>query len=510
MSTQESVTGFTTADLPDGRIFVAGAFRDGRGAEIESRFPADNSLNRVMREAGPEDLAEAMVAAQKAAANPGWRDLLPHRRADYLYRIGQGIAENANRISYIQSRDTGKTLRETHALAMSAAGTFRYFAAALETMEESITPSRGPWMTFSRYEPIGVVAAITPWNSPIASDAQKVAPALAAGNAVVLKPATWSPLVGLEFARIVSEAGLPPGLLSVLPGGGQTIGDGLVSHPATGRISFTGGTKVGHAIAEKAAQRLVPVSLELGGKSPTIVFPDADMDQALAGILYGMFSSSGQSCIAGSRLFIHRSIYKSFLERLVAATKELRVGHPFDPNTQVGPLIHPAHVTSVARWVDVARSEGGRILTGGARPVGDAYKEGYYYLPTVIDEVDNKATICQEEVFGPVLVAMSFDTEDDVIRMSNDNQYGLACGIWSQDIGRAMAIGKAITAGTVWINTYKQFSISTPFGADKESGIGREKGLEGLRAYMRQKSYYLGDPGVYLPWALPAMKDRDV
>lgn len=388
---------------------------------------------------------------------------------------------------------------------MSAASTFRYFAAALETMEEAITPSRGPWMTLSRYEPLGVVAAITPWNSPIASDAQKVAPALAAGNAVILKPATWSPLVGLEFARIVAESGLPAGLLSVLPGGGQTIGDRLVSHPAIGRISFTGGTKVGHAIASKAAERLVPVSLELGGKSPTIVFPDADIDQALAGILYGMFSSSGQSCIAGSRLFIHRSIYNEFLTRLVSATKALKVGHPFDPDTQVAPLIHPAHVANVARWVDIARAEGGRILAGGMAPDGEAYKGGYYYLPTIIDGVDNTATICREEVFGPVLVAMPFDDENDVIAMSNDNQYGLACGVWSRDLGRAMAVGKAITAGTVWINTYKQFSISTPFGADKESGIGREKGLEGLRAYMRQKSYYISDPGVKIPWALSAL-----
>ncbi|MFT8806047.1 MAG: aldehyde dehydrogenase [Acetobacter aceti] len=500
-----SAMDFTTADLPDGRIFVAGTFREGRGPQIESRFPADDSLNRVMREAGPEDLDESVSAAQKAAADPAWRDLLPHRRADYLYRISQGITANADRIAYIQSRDTGKTFRETHALAMSAASTFRYFAAALETMEEAITPSRGPWMTLSRYEPLGVVAAITPWNSPIASDAQKVAPALAAGNAVILKPATWSPLVGLEFARIVAESGLPAGLLSVLPGGGQTIGDRLVSHPAIGRISFTGGTKVGHAIASKAAERLVPVSLELGGKSPTIVFPDADIDQALAGILYGMFSSSGQSCIAGSRLFIHRSIYNEFLTRLVSATKALKVGHPFDPDTQVAPLIHPAHVANVARWVDIARAEGGRILAGGMAPDGEAYKGGYYYLPTIIDGVDNTATICREEVFGPVLVAMPFDDENDVIAMSNDNQYGLACGVWSRDLGRAMAVGKAITAGTVWINTYKQFSISTPFGADKESGIGREKGLEGLRAYMRQKSYYISDPGVKIPWALSAL-----
>ncbi|MFT8675464.1 MAG: aldehyde dehydrogenase [Acetobacter sp.] len=495
------VSDFTLDDLPDGRIFVAGTFRQGQGAEIESRFPADGSLNRVMREAGEQDVDDAIAAARLAVEDAHWRDLLPHQRADYLYRIARGLADNVERIAFIQSRDTGKTLKETRALAMSAASTFRYFAAALETMEEAITPARGPWMTLSRFEPIGVVAAITPWNSPIASDAQKVAPALAAGNAVILKPATWSPLVGLEFARIVAEAGLPPGLLSVLPGGGHTVGDRLVSDPAIGRISFTGGTKVGHAIAEKAARRLVPVSLELGGKSPTIVLPDADLDQALAGILYGMFSSSGQSCIAGSRLFIHSSIYDSFLERLVAATRALKVGHPFDPATQVAPLIHPTHVANVARWVDIARAEGGRVLVGGAAPDGAEYAQGNYYLPTIIDGVGNSATICREEVFGPVLVALPFETDADVIAMANDNQYGLACGVWTRDIVRALAIGRAVTTGTVWINTYKQFSISTPFGADKESGMGREKGLEGLRAYMRQKSYYIDTVHQVIPWA---------
>nr|WP_220795210.1 aldehyde dehydrogenase [Gluconacetobacter sacchari] len=487
--------------MPDGRIFLAGTFREGRGTEIESRFPADGSLNRVMREAGEQDVADAIAAARKAQQDHAWRDLLAHQRADYLYRIAHGLAANADRIAYIQSRDTGKTLKETRALAMSAAGTFRYFAAALETMEEAITPSRGPWMTLSRFEPIGLVAAITPWNSPIASDAQKVAPALAAGNAVILKPASWSPLVGLEFARIVAEAGLPPGLLSVLPGGGQSVGDRLVNDPAIGRISFTGGTKVGHAIASNAAKRLIPVSLELGGKSPTIVLPDADLDQALAGILYGMFSSSGQSCIAGSRLFIHRSLYHDFLERLVAATRALKVGHPFDPQTQVAPLIHPDHVANVDRWVDIARAEGGRVLAGGHRPKGASWDDGYYYLPTIIDKVTNEAAICREEVFGPVLVAMPFDTEEDVIRMANDSQYGLACGVWTRDVTRALAIGRAITAGTVWINTYKQFSISTPFGADKESGAGREKGLDGLRTYMRQKSYYMDTSHHVIPWA---------
>ena len=318
-------------DLPEGKLYFAGKWREGRGAEITSTFPADRSLNRVLRGASAEDVDLAVEAAQRAQRDPSWRNLRPHERASYLYSIAEGIAREADRISYVQSRDTGKTLAETRALAMSAAGTFRYMAALLETSEEALTPQRGDALTLSVHEPLGVVAGITPWNSPIASDAQKVAPALAAGNAVLLKPASWSPLVCLELARIVEAAGLPPGLFSVLPGAGGVVGERLVTHPAIRKVSFTGGTEVGRALAQKAAAKLMPVSLELGGKSPTIVFADADLDVALAGVLFGIFSSTGQSCIAGSRLFVQRAVYEEFVSRLVAATEALRVGHSFEP-----------------------------------------------------------------------------------------------------------------------------------------------------------------------------------
>lgn len=489
-------------ELPDGRIFVGGEFRTGRGAEIVSLFPADGSINRIFRGASDEDVTLAIARAHEALATSGWQQCLPHERAARLYAIADGIARNAGRISYIQTRDTGKTLRETHALAMSAAGSFRYFAAALETMEEAITPPRGPYMTLSCHEPIGIVSAITPWNSPIASDAQKVAPALAAGNAVLLKPASWSPLVSLEFARIVHEAGLPAGLLSVLPGSGRVVGERLVRDPAIGRISFTGGTGVGHGIARHAAERMIPVSLELGGKSPTIVFPDADMKQAVAGILYGIFSSSGQSCVAGSRLFVHDSIYDEFIGHLVAATRALKVGHPFDPQTQVAPLVHADHLREVENWVGIAREDGGKVLVGGARPDQHSGLEGgYYYLPTIVEGLPNNSRLCREEVFGPVLAVQRFSSEEDMVALANDNQYALACGIWTRDVVHALKLGRRITTGTVWINTYKQFSVSTPFGGEKESGMGREKGLEGLRAYMKQKSYYIDMAQTPLPWA---------
>lgn len=490
--------------LPDGRLYLGGTWREGQGAEITSVFPADGTVNRVMRGTSTADGEEAIALAK--AAQPAWGALKPFERARVLYRIADGIEANATRISRIQSRDTGKTLTETAALAASAAGTFRYFAAVAETMDDELTARRGTAMTLSVHEPLGVVAAITPWNSPIASDAQKVAPALAAGNAVILKPASWSPLTALELARIVDEAGLPKGLLSVLPGSGREIGNLLVEHPDIAKVSFTGCTSTGRTLARKAAEKLMPVSLELGGKSPTIVFADADMDLAIAGILFGVFSSSGQSCIAGSRLFVERSIYDGFVKRLAAATRALKVGHPFEAGTQVAPLIHMDHRAEVADHVARALDEGAELLCGGAAPEGAEYETGSYYLPTILAGVDNTARICREEVFGPVLVVMPFDDEADVIAMSNDNDYGLACGIWTRDFPRAWRIGSAIKAGTVWHNTYKQFSISTPFGGDGDSGVGREKGRQGLRAYMTQKSFYTDLSGAPHPWAGAAME----
>lgn len=284
-------------EMPDGRLFVAGVWEEGTGAEITSIFPADGSVNRVLRGASREDGLLAIARARVAQADLAWRDLKPHERARYLYRIADGIEANIERIAHIQTRDTGKTLAETRALAASAAGTFRYFGAVLESADETLTAQRTDSLTMSVWEPLGLVAAITPWNSPIASDAQKVAPALAAGNAVLLKPASWSPLVSLELARIIEEAGLLQGLFSVLPGAGREIGNLLVEHPDIARVSFTGGTATGRLIARQAAEKLMPVSLELGGKSPTIVFEDADQELAAAGVLFGIFSSTGQSCL---------------------------------------------------------------------------------------------------------------------------------------------------------------------------------------------------------------------
>ncbi|MFF0046156.1 aldehyde dehydrogenase [Streptomyces sp. NPDC005498] len=486
-------------------VLAAGQWRQGRGAPIETVDPATGQVIATVHAASLDDVEDAVTAAVRAAHDPAWRELPAHLRARLLHRIADLVDRDADRLSALQTADTGKCRTETRALVLSAAGTFRYTAAALETAEDAITPSRGPYVTMSVHEPIGVVGAITPWNSPIASDAQKLAPALAAGNAVVLKPAEWTPLVALALGRLVhqalTEAALPTALLSVLPGRGSVIGDAIVRHPAVGKITFTGGTNTGRTLAHAAADKLIPVSLELGGKSPTIVFDDADLEQALAGVMYGVFSSSGQSCIAGSRLFVARSRYEEFVGELVARTEKLRVGPGTDPDTQVAPLVHHKHRDSVAAYVDLAREEGATVRCGGAAPEGDSYRDGAYYLPTVLDGLPNTARVCQEEIFGPVLVALPFDDEDDLVAQANDSVYGLACGLWTRDHAKAWRVARRIDAGTVWINTYKQFSISTPFGGLKDSGIGTEKGRDLIRGYQRQKSLYWGTGTAPLPWA---------
>lgn len=472
------------------KILVGGRWRVGRGPVIQSVNPADGSVIAEFAGAGKEDVNESVARGKAAMSDPSWRDLKPHVRATYLHRIGREIDTNVEQLAKLQMLDTGKCLAETKALATSAANTFRYFAATLETLEDELTPSRGDYLTMSVHQPIGVVGAVTPWNSPIASDAQKLAPALAAGNAVVIKPATWAPLVSLELGRLCQSADLPDGMVSVLPGAGSTIGTAIVEHPDVGKVSFTGSTATGRGIAIAAARKLMPVSLELGGKSPTIVMSDADIEHALNGVIYGIFSSTGQSCIAGSRLFIARELYDSFLDRLVIRTKALRVGLPADADTQVAPMISTAHRDSVAAYVGLALSEGAELLCGGAIPSGAPFDEGAFYLPTILAGLDNKARACQEEIFGPVLIALPFNNEEDLVEQANDSVFGLACGIWTKDYKTAYRLARRIDAGTLWINTYKQFSSSTPFGGMKESGIGREKGRAGIRAYMQQKSIY--------------------
>lgn len=487
------------------RILVAGRSVVGTGPVLTVRNPADGSVLAEVRSAGPEQVDEAVRHAAAAAADTSWRAALPAQRAALLRAVADKVEARAETLARLQTANTGKTLAETRALVASAIGTFRYFAGVVETAEDQLTPPRGPYLTMSVHEPIGVVGAITPWNSPIASDAQKVAPALGAGNGVVLKPAEWTPLVSLALGDLVADAiaavGAPSGLLSVLPGPGPATGEAIVTHPLVGKVTFTGGTSTGRRIGALAAAKVMPVSLELGGKSPTIVCEDADLDQAVAGILFGIFSSSGQSCIAGSRLFVHARIYAEVLERVVAGARALRVGPGTDPRSQVGPLVTVEHRDRVASYVEAARAAGGTVRCGGRPPADPDLAAGSYYLPTVIDGLPASATVCQEEIFGPVLVVLPYDDEDRLVEEANGTVYGLAAGIWTADYRRAWNLARRLEVGTIWINTYKQFSISTPFGGWKASGIGREKGVEGLRAYQRQKSLYWDLSGTPLPWA---------
>ena len=480
---------------------VAGEWRLGGGDVYESLYPATGEPIARLRAASLADVDEAIERAHHAFLTSGWAQMLPHQRAGVLHRVAQLIREQSETLAQKQRLDNGKPISETRNLVASAAGTFQFFAAALETLEDTITPSRGPFVTMSVHEPMGVVAAITPWNSPIASEAQKLAPALAAGNAVVVKPAEVTPLMALELARICEEAGVPKGIVSVLPGKGSVIGDAITKHPLVKRVSFTGGTTTGKHIAHIAADKMMPVSLELGGKSPTMVLEDADLDHAVNGVLYGIFSSSGESCIAGSRLFVARPIYDEFLTRLAEGANALRVGDPAAEDTQMGPLITAKHREGIERYVELGVSEGGRIRTGGVRPHGNGLDRGYFYTPTILEGLGNNARISQEEIFGPVLVAMPFDNEQELIQQANDSVYALAAGVWSRDFKRAWRLGRAVQAGTVWVNTYKQFSVSTPFGGWRDSGLGREKGREGIFQYMEQKSMYWGTNEQPLPWA---------
>ena len=483
-------------------IYIAGEWRLGRGNVIQSLFPADNSVNAEISTATLEDVEEAIIKADQAWRKPEWRDSLPHERAKILYRVADIIEARVDELSKLQTRDNGKPLSETRALVMSAAATARFNAAACETFDEELTTQRSSdFMTISVHEPVGVVAAITPWNSPIASEVQKLAPAIAAGNAVILKPAEATSLIALELAKIFEEAGLPKGILSVLVGRGSVIGDAIAQHPLVRKISFTGGTSTGRHLAHVAAEKLITTSLELGGKSPTIVLPDADIEIAAKGIAYGIFSSAGQACIAGSRLFIHQSIYETLLKRLMEITEGLRVGHPEQLNVHMGSLINQKHLESVHRYVELAKAEGGKVITGGEAITDGEFANGSFYKPTIITGLSNSAQTCQEEIFGPVLVVIPYENEQDLIAQANDSCFGLAAGIWTENYRKAWKIARTLEVGTVWINTYKKFSISAPFGGFKDSGIGREKGRLGILSYMQQKSIYLGLNEQANPWA---------
>jgi len=473
-------------------FFVNGEWTHGTGSTFESINPADGSVAAVIAEAVEPDVEAAVQAAHFALERPSWRDLKPHERARLLAGFADAIDHDRDGLARAQMEDNGKTVAECRSQATAAAAVVRYYAAVCETFEDAITPSRGDFLSLSIHEPAGVIAAVTPWNSPLTLEAQKFAPILAAGNAVILKPSEITPQVSLRYADLAARAGFPPGIFNVLTGFGRPLGEALVRHPGVDMITFTGGTATGRLVAGIAAERLIPVMLELGGKSPNVVFEDADVEHAVAGAAYGIFASGGQSCIAGSRIFVHDGIYDRFVPRLVDCARRLRIGPPTDPATEVAPMASFPHREQVQRQVERARTDGAEVLWGGAPPPDDSLRAGSYFTPTVLALPDNSLAIAQQEVFGPVASVLRFRDEDDLVQQANDTVFGLACGLWTADYKRALRVARRIKAGTIWINTYRQTSISTPFGGVKASGLGREKGVAGMRVYMAQKSIYLG------------------
>ena len=467
---------------------------DAATAPLVSVNPADGRVNHEVAAAGADAVDRAVRDAAQAASQRSWRAMLPPQRARILSRIADLMERDGENLAKLQMIENGKVWSECTAQVKSAAATFRYYAGVCETTGSELTPARGAYLSMTVYEPYGVVGAITPWNSPLTMEAQKVAPALAGGNAIVLKPSEITPSTGLALGQIALEAGLPPGLLNVVPGTGQQAGAALVEHPLVRMVSFTGGTESGRRIAQVAARKLMPVGLELGGKSPHIVFDDADLDEAVEAVAGGIFEGSGQSCVAGSRMFVQRTVYDAVMRKLVDVACSLRVDMPDVPGAQMGPMATFAHRDRVEGMVESARAEGAQIIAGGTRPLGERLAGGAFYQPTVIAGIDNSARIAQQEIFGPVLCMLPFDSEDDLVAQANGTAYGLAAGIWTADYRRGWRVARALEAGTVWINTYKQLSISTPFGGFKESGLGREKGITGMRLYQQPKSIYLGMP----------------
>ncbi|WP_176053390.1 aldehyde dehydrogenase [Paraburkholderia caribensis] len=473
-------------------FLIGGEWVQGTGSAFDSTNPANGKLNKRVAGASAADVDQAVRNAHRAQRDPKWRNTLPHERARLLHRVADLIVERGDLLANVQMRENGKLFSECRTQAAAAAGAFRYFAGIVETMVSEVAPSRGPHVANVIYEPFGVVAAITPWNSPLTLEAQKVAAAIAAGNAVVLKPSEFTPGPALELGRIFLDAGFPPGILNVVTGLGGETGLALVQHPDVRMISFTGGTATGRAIGRIAAERLVPVALELGGKSPHIVFADADLDAAVDGVVSGIFTSSGQSCIAGSRLFVEREIYDDFLARVVERTRALKVGLPDVAGSQIAPLSSFVHRERVESYVKSAREDGGTILIGGKRPDAPELQAGAFYEPTIIAGLTNAAKACRDEIFGPVLCVLPFDGEDDLVEQANGTTFGLGCGIWTESYKKAWRVARAIESGTVWINTYKELSVAVPFGGFKDSGVGREKGYYGIRVYQEPKTILWG------------------
>jgi (Z)-2-((N-methylformamido)methylene)-5-hydroxybutyrolactone dehydrogenase len=438
------------------------------------------------------DVDCAVQAAHLAFTTGPWSTMSATDRGLLMHRVGDLISREARRLAEIEVRDNGKLWAEMSAQLAYIPRWFHYFGGLADKIEGRVVPiDKKGYFNYTRREPVGVVAAITPWNSPLLLATWKIAPALAAGCTVVLKPSEFTSASALEFVRLFDEAGFPPGVVNVVTGLGGEVGKALIEHPLVRKITFTGSDATGREINALAARQFKHVSLELGGKSPNIVFDDANIDDAINGAISGIFAATGQTCIAGSRLLLQRGIHDTFVERMVKLAATARMGDPMDPSTQVGPVTTPLQYEKILGYIDVARREGARLVLGGARAARPECGTGRFVEPTIFTGVRNEMRIAQEEVFGPVLSVISFDNEDEAVRIANDSRFGLGAGVWTRDMGRAIRMAERVQAGTVWVNTYRAGSFMSPFGGFKDSGLGRENGQEAVDAYLQTKSVWL-------------------
>ncbi len=473
------------------KMLLGGEWRDGAGGgTMDVVNPATEEVVATVASAGREDVDAAVEAACRAFNGP-WSRLSARERGRLVWKLGERLLEQADEMARLETLHNGKPIFESRQIDIPAAAEcYQYYAGWADKVQGETVPVKGDYFTYTLLEPLGVVAAIVPWNFPLLLASWKVAPALACGNTVILKPASQTPLTALALGRLALEVGFPPGVLNVVTGPGSSVGQWLVEHPGIAKIAFTGDTNTGRAIMRGAADTLKTITLELGGKSPNIVFEDADLDAAVRGATNGIFYGKGEVCAAGSRLLVQRSIKDAFLDKVAGRAKKMRPGDPMDPKTRLGAIASKGQFERVLRYIDTGRREGGVVLAGGgATDIGTG--KGFFIEPTIFDRVAPDMTIAREEIFGPVLATIEFADEDEAIERANQSGYGLAAAVWTRDIKRAHYVARKLQAGTVWVNTYNAYDAAASFGGYKQSGFGRDLGEHALEHYTQVKTVWI-------------------
>jgi aldehyde dehydrogenase (NAD+) len=480
------------------QMYIDGKYVDpASGKWFDSYNPYTGEPWAQIAQGNADDADRAVRAAHRAFTEGPWPQLSASQRGLLLHKLGELVARDARKLAETEVRDNGKLIAEMQGQLNYIPQWYYYFGGLADKIQGAVIPlDRKGFFNFTRHEPLGVVGAITPWNSPLLLTAWKLAPALAAGNTVVIKPSEFTSASTLEFVKLFEEAGFPPGVVNVVTGFGKDVGTPLVEHPLVKKIAFTGSDATGRAINELAAKTFKRVSLELGGKSPNIVFADAKIEDAVNGAVSGIFAATGQTCIAGSRLLLQESIHDAFMEKLLALAKTARMGDPMNLDTQVGPVTTRPQYEKVLGYIDIAKKEGAKLLLGGGPATRPECGKGWFVEPTVFAGVNNKMRIAQEEVFGPVLSVIRLKHEEEALAIANDVRFGLGSGVWTSDIGRAIRMSERIQAGTVWINTYRAVSYLSPFGGYKDSGLGRENGIDAMREYLQVKSVWINTGAV--------------